>query len=150
MADGELYTVFVDSSPALPLPPQSTDELAIVRGAVTYKVSPTDIAAGTGGIGFTTYITPVDGDTLTAVIGQGRFVATPAGDLATLHLVMPPSPADEGVFTFSATKTITALDAVGAAGDSMASASGGPFLFGANGGWAWIYRLSDTTWYPLY
>jgi hypothetical protein len=150
MADGELYTVFVDSSPALPLPPNAGDQIAIVRNGVTYQVAPTDISAGGSGIGFTTYVTPSDGDTITATLGQGRFVITPAGDLAALHLVMPPSPADEGVFTVSCTKTITAFDAVGSAGDSMASSSGGPFLFGANGGWAWIYQLATTTWFPLY
>jgi hypothetical protein len=49
MADGELFTTFVDSSPALSLPVQSTDEIAIVRGAVTYKVAPTDLGGGGSG-----------------------------------------------------------------------------------------------------
>ncbi len=148
MADGELYTVFVDSSPALPLPPNAGDQLAIVRNGVTYQVAPTDIAGG--GIGFTTYVIPSDGDTITATLGQGRLVMVPAGDLAAVHLVLPPTPADEGIFEVSSTKNITAFDAVGSAGDSMASSSGGPFTFGVNGGWSWIYRLADTTWYPRY
>ncbi len=44
MADGEVYTVFVDSRPDLSLPTQVTDEVAVVRSGVTYKVAPTDFA----------------------------------------------------------------------------------------------------------
>ncbi len=48
MADGELYTIFVDSRAALSLPMQPTDELAIIRNGVTFKVAPTDFSgAGT-------------------------------------------------------------------------------------------------------
>ncbi len=43
MADGSLYTVFVNGSPTLPLPVLSTDEIAIVRGGVTYKIPPASI-----------------------------------------------------------------------------------------------------------
>jgi hypothetical protein len=49
MADGELYTIFVDGSPVLPLPFQPTDELAIVRGGVTFKIAPTDFS-GVGSV----------------------------------------------------------------------------------------------------
>ena len=44
MADGEIYTVFVDSRPGLSLPMQPTDEIAIVRNGVTFKVAPTDFS----------------------------------------------------------------------------------------------------------
>ena len=44
MADGEVYTIFVDSRPDLSLPMQPTDEIAIVRNGVTFKVAPTDFS----------------------------------------------------------------------------------------------------------
>jgi hypothetical protein len=146
MADGELYTVFVDSSPALPLPLQASDEIAVVRGGVTYKVAPTDISGG--GIGFTTYIAPLTGDTITAVIGQGAFEILPAAGIAALTMVLPPSPADEGIFEAATTNTIAALTTQPAAGDSVVSSAGGPYTLGANGSVRFRYRLSNTTWYP--
>ena len=39
MADGELFTTFVDGSPSLSLPAVATDAIPVVRGAVTYKVA---------------------------------------------------------------------------------------------------------------
>ncbi len=47
MADGETYPIFVDSRPDLSLPIQATDEVAVIRSGVTYKMAPTDFA-GTG------------------------------------------------------------------------------------------------------
>ena len=44
MADGEIFTTFVDSRPALSLPMQPTDEIAIVRNGVTFKIAPTDFS----------------------------------------------------------------------------------------------------------
>ncbi len=44
MADGEVYPIFVDSRPDLTLPGQATDEIAVIRSGVTYKMAPTDFA----------------------------------------------------------------------------------------------------------
>jgi hypothetical protein len=151
MADGELYTTFVDASPLLPLPTQPIDEIAVVRSGVTYKARPSDLTGGLiGGIGFTVYVTPVSGDTITAVFGQGAFGVIPAGPIAVLHLVLPPFAIEGQVFEISTTEDIGAagLDAVGAVGDSMAVTSGGPNTLAANGGASWRYRLFNHTWYP--
>ena len=153
MADGELFTVFVDASPDLPLPTQPIDEIPVVRSGVTYKAKPSDIAAGgpgsyNGGIGPTVYVSPVSGATITAVIGQGAFGIKPAGPLAVLHLILPPNPLDEQVFEVGTEQDLIMFDAVGSGTDSMSGTCGGPFTLAANGGSSWRYRLSDTSWNP--
>jgi len=208
MADGEIFTVFVDSRPDLSLPMQPTDEIAIVRNGVTFKVAPTDFSgvgtvtsvsfAGDGTVfsnvpgapvtttgtlfpvlntqlantvlagpvsggaafptfrlltpvdvsGFTTYVTPTTGATITAASGQGAFGINPAGTIAVLHMILPPGVSEGQVFDAATTQEITAFDAAGAGSDSVVGTSGGPFRLPANDGARWRFRLSNTTWYP--
>jgi hypothetical protein len=91
--------------------------------------------------------TPTTGATLTATSGQGGYEIDPAGTLATLNVVLPPSPVDGQVFSLWTSKALTAL-AVTAPGG--ASVNGGALLLTANGGAAWRYRSANTTWYRRY
>ncbi len=149
MADGELYTVFVDASPQLPLPAQPTDEIAIVRNLVTYKASPGTVLGGNlvGGIGFTTYVSPVSGATIVATLGQGAFEIELGAPIAVLHLVLPPGAVEGQVFEIATTQDIDNLDAIGAGIDNMAGTSGTVGVLAANGGASWRYRLLNSTWY---
>jgi hypothetical protein len=58
---------------------------------------------------------------------------------------MPAAPADGMTITFSSTKTITALTVNANAGQSIV---GAPTVLPANQAGAYVYRLSNTTWYP--
>lgn len=88
---------------------------------------------------------PLAGDTVTMVAGQGNQILNPAGTLATLTLVLPPTPADGQIAHFSTTQTITALTLNAAAGDSIL---GAVTTLGAGNGRDYIYQLSSKTWFP--
>ncbi len=84
MADGELFTIFVDSRPALSLPMQPTDELAIIRNGVTFKVAPTDFS----GVGTVTSVRFAgDGVVLDSTPG------TPVTTTGTLQAILLPQSA---------------------------------------------------------
>jgi hypothetical protein len=70
----------------------------------------------------------------------------PAGTLATGTITVPASPVDGMTITFSTTKTITALTVNANTGQSIVSA---PTVLPANQAGAYVYRLSNTTWYPI-
>jgi hypothetical protein len=70
----------------------------------------------------------------------------PAGTLATGTITMPAAPADGMTITFSSTRTITALTVNANTGQSIVSA---PTVLPANQVGAYVYRLSNTTWYPF-
>ena len=148
MADGELFTTFVDSSPALSLPIVSTDMVPIVRSSVAYRVAPTQLSAF--GLGTVTYISPITGATITAVSGQGAFVIVPAAGLTTLAVVLPPVTVDGTIFEASTTENIDAVTVAAAAGTSIYGTQGTLGLLGAGGGFSFRYRLSNTTWYRRY
>jgi len=136
------YSVFATGTPALSFPFQSSDIILVTRAGITYQIPPTSIRL----LGSVVYIIPLTGATITAIAGQGVFGIIPAGTLATLTMVLPPSPADEQIFEAQTTQTISALTVQGAAGDSIVN--GSPGVLAANGGISYRYRLSNTTWYP--
>jgi hypothetical protein len=59
---------------------------------------------------------------------------------------MPAAPADGMTITFSSTKQITALTLSGNTGQTVVSA---PTLLPANQATTYVYRLSNTSWYPV-
>lgn len=136
------YSVFAAATPALSFPFQATDVVLVTRAGITYQIAPSSIRL----LGPVVYITPVTGATITAIAGQGVFGITPAGTIATLTMVLPPTPVDEQIFEAQTTQTISALTVQGAAGDSIVN--GSPGVLAANGGISYRYRLSNTTWYP--
>ena len=91
------------------------------------------------------YQTPTTGFSYTFAAGTQVLVMNPAGTLATGTITMPASPADGMTITFSSTKTITALTVNGNTGQTIVSA---PTVLPANQAASYVYRLSNTTWYP--
>lgn len=90
------------------------------------------------------YQQPATGATLTAPAYLGAYVIDPAGTLATLSVVTPPSANDGQVFEISTSQAITALSVSPAAGQTV---NGGNLLLAANGGCGWRYRAANDTWY---
>jgi hypothetical protein len=82
----------------------------------------------------------------TFAAGTTVLVMNPAGTLATGTITMPAAPADGMTITFSSTKQITALTLSGNTGQTVVSAA---TLLPANQATTYIYRLSNTSWYPM-
>lgn len=147
----ETFAYFLVEDPAtlaLPLPVQSADRIAVVRG--TAPNEQTYYALLLNSIGFPSYthVAPLNGDTVTATVGLGALVLEPAAAIATLTVVLPPTPLDGQVFALSTTADITALSATAAGGITVLG--GGPFTLAGNGGVAWRYRVANTSWYRVY
>ncbi len=142
----EKYSLFATVAPALPMPFQAGDILVVTRLGVSYQIHPADLRLAVNGP--TVYIVPTTGNTITAVAGQGAFEIVPAGTLATLAMVLPPTPDDDQIFTASTTHDLTALTVTAPGGASVIG--GGPSTLAANGGTSWRFRLADLTWYPRF
>jgi hypothetical protein len=72
-------------------------------------------------------------------------VINPAGTLATGTITMPASPADGMTITFSSSQQITALTMSG----NGANINNAVTFLPAKGAAAYVYRLANTTWYPI-
>jgi hypothetical protein len=92
------------------------------------------------------YQTPTTGFSYTFAAGVNVLVMQPAGTLATGTITMPAAPADGMTITFSSSQQITALTVQGNTGQSMSNAV--TFLPGKTAA-SYVYRLSNTTWYPM-
>lgn len=92
------------------------------------------------------YQTPTTGFSYTFAAGTTVLVMNPAGGLATGTITMPAAPADGMAITFSSSQTITALTVNANTGQSIIRA---PKLFGAGSAVTYVYRLANTTWYPM-
>lgn len=140
---GELFAYFVNGDPEttdLPLPRQATDYLAVVRGALTYRV-PLSVQSPDSFL----YYVPVDAETVVATLGLGAFVLDPAGALASLTVELPPGPIDGQIFEVTTSQDITALTATAPAPATVGGA--GPFTLAADGGVSWRYVLSADKWF---
>ena len=84
--------------------------------------------------------------TYTFAAGTTVLVMNPAGTLATGTITMPAAPADGMTISFSSTQTITALTVNANTGQSIV---GAPTVLPANQAGGYVYRLSNTTWYPF-
>jgi hypothetical protein len=83
--------------------------------------------------------------TYTFAAGTTVLVINPAGTLATGTITFPAAPVDGMTVTFSSTQTITALTLSGN-GNTIVSAA---TILPANQATTYVYRLSNTTWYPM-
>ena len=92
------------------------------------------------------YQTPTTGFSYTFAAGTTVLVMNPAGTLATGTITMPAAPADGMTITFSSTQTITALTVNANTGQSIVSAA---TVLPARQATTYVYRLSNTTWYPM-
>ena len=84
--------------------------------------------------------------TYTFAAGTTVLVINPAGTLATGTITMPAAPADGMTISFSSTQTITALTVNANTGQSIVSAA---TVLPARQATTYVYRLSNTTWYPM-
>jgi hypothetical protein len=92
------------------------------------------------------YQTPTTGFSYTFAAGTQTLVMNPAGTLATGTITMPASPSDGMTITFSTTKQITALTLNGGAGQTII---GGINSMAPNQAVSFMYRLANTTWFPM-
>jgi hypothetical protein len=83
--------------------------------------------------------------TYTFAAGTTVLVINPAGTLATGTITFPAAPVDGMTVTFSSTQTITALTLAGN-GKTIVSAA---TILPANQATTYVYRLSNTSWYPM-
>jgi hypothetical protein len=91
------------------------------------------------------YQTPTTGFSYTFAAGTQTLFMVPAATLATGTITMPASPADGMMITFSSSQQITALTLQGNTGQSISSAV---TTLPAQTAASYVYRLSNTTWYP--
>ena len=82
----------------------------------------------------------------TFAAGTQTLIINPAGTLATGTITMPAAPADGMVITVESTQIITALTLSGNTGQSIV---GVPATLFPNQPLSYVYRLSNTTWYPF-
>jgi hypothetical protein len=86
------------------------------------------------------------GFSYTFAAGTTTLIANPAGTLATGTVTMPAAPGDGMVITIESTQQITALTVAANTGQSLV---GGPTQLIPNQPLSYVYRLSNTTWYPM-
>ena len=84
--------------------------------------------------------------TYTFAAGTQVLIIEPAGTLATGTITMPASPADGMTITVESTQQVTALTMSGNGGTIVGAA----VQLIPNQPLSWVYRLSNTTWYPLW
>ena len=86
------------------------------------------------------------GFSYTFAAGTQVLVIDPAGTLATGTITMPASPADGMTITVESTQQVTALTMSGNGGTVV-----GPAVqLIPNQPLSWVYRTSNTSWYPVY
>jgi hypothetical protein len=82
----------------------------------------------------------------TFAAGTQVLIIEPAGTLATGTITMPASPADGMTITVESTQQVTALTMSGNGGTIVGTA----VQLIPNQPLSWVYRLSNTTWYPVF
>ena len=144
------YYLYTDpDTSALSLPVQATDRLIVGRnngsGPIGHYIDVVDLIALS--IGAVVDAVPLSGDTLTAAALQGGYNLVPAGTLATLTVVLPPTPADGQIFELASTQQITALTVSAPGGATVRGAS---YTLNADSGSSWRYREAYTAWHVRY
>lgn len=86
------------------------------------------------------------GFSYTFASGTTTLIANPAGTLATGTITMPVGPADGMVVTIESTQQVTAVTVQGNTGQSLV---GGAAQLIPNQPLSYMYRQSNTTWYPI-
>ena len=93
------------------------------------------------------YQVSTTGFSYTFAAGTQVLVINPAGTLATGTITMPASPADGMTITVESTQQVTAITVSANTGQSIV---GAPSQLIPNQPLSWVYRTSNTTWYPLW
>jgi len=86
------------------------------------------------------------GFSYTFAAGTTTLVINPAGTLATGTITMPAAPADGMVITIESTQQVTAVTVSGNTGQTIV---GAPVQLVPNRPLSYVYRLTNTTWYPM-
>lgn len=102
------------------------------------------VTGGGGGGGAYVRSSPTTGATVTMSAGDTRLRLTPAATIATLTVVLPPSPADGDTFELRSSQQITAITVNGASGETV---TGGTGFVAPNALMTWLYDSTDVTWY---
>jgi hypothetical protein len=92
------------------------------------------------------YQTPSTGFSITLGNNTYTTILDPAGTLATGTITMPSAPIDGQMVQFSCSQIVTALTVSANAGQSIKDA---PTTVAAGGGFRYLYKSSNTTWYRL-
>lgn len=89
---------------------------------------------------------PVTGFTYTVPAGVVGTAFTPAGTLSSGTIIMPVNPVDGMTINISSSQTITSLTHNANTGQTILN----PLTtISAGGAAAWLYRISNTTWYRV-
>jgi len=147
MAVGETFAVFLETDPlttALPLPIVSDDRLAVVRSGSTYYASALEFE---GVAASCTYVVAASGGSTAATEALGAIQLEPAAAIASYTVTLPPNALNNQTFGVSTTQDITSLTGAPAAGQTVNGGAVG--VLPADGGVAWRYRASNTTWYRI-
>jgi len=92
------------------------------------------------------YQVSTTGFSYTFAAGTQVLIIEPAGTLATGTIIMPAAPADGMTITVESTQQVTALTMSGNGGTVV-----GPAVqLIPNQPLSWVYRTSNTSWYPVY
>lgn len=91
------------------------------------------------------YNTPLTGATVTMGAAERRCIINPAGALAALTVVLPPSPGDGQIAGICSSQVITALTTN--AGTGGAAVVGAPAALSAGQAFTMLYRSTGNSWY---
>lgn len=91
------------------------------------------------------YTTPGTGSTLESDIGQGAWVLSPPGLIASLTIIAPPGTIEGQRFRVTTTEDIDSLTVTAPDGQTLLGGNVG--VLAANGGVEWRFRLATLTWY---
>lgn len=95
-------------------------------------------------IGSLQVLTPTTGSTVVVPAGMGKTILDPAGTLATLTIILPPSPVNGQTWGYSTSQVLTALTMNTSDGSTIKS----PITASAAGNNnRWVYVAASTTWY---
>lgn len=91
-------------------------------------------------------ITPTTGQSKTITDGTSLWIATPAGTLAALTVVMPPNPTDTQEIRITTSQIITALTLSPNTAQSVLNV---PITLMLGGFCSFVWVASKTTWYRI-
>lgn len=91
------------------------------------------------------YTTPVTTETVTTTAQMQSLVCNPAGTIAALTIVFPPSPVNGQQYQIAISQIITVLTLT--AGTGAATINGTITTTGVNSSGQWVYEITSNTWY---
>lgn len=94
------------------------------------------------------YETPLTGATITVAGGVDNLVIEPAGAIASLHVIFPPSPADDDEFCIVADKQVNSTALSTSDGSAVKNIYGATFLeYSTGASRSWVYAATPNAWF---